>query len=164
MARQPKPKTPRAAKTPKPVGRPSLYSDKMANDICERLAKGEPLARICDDAKMPDFSTVWRWERDNEEFRKLSSHAREIGTHYMADDCITISDGPGEAADKRVRIDTRLRLIGKWNAKNYGDKVAVEHGGEVGLRHEIGEGEAAAKLAALLEAARRRRDDAAEAG
>ena len=27
--------------------------------------------------------------------------------------------------DRRVRIDTRLRLIGKWNATIYGDKVAV---------------------------------------
>lgn len=112
------------------MARPSLYSDALADTICERLAKGEPLARICDDEGMPDFSTVWRWERDNEAFRKLSAHAREVGTHFMADDCIRIADGEGEPADKRVRIDTRLRLIGKWNAKKYGDKVALTGGGE----------------------------------
>lgn len=114
------------------MGRPSIYSDELAETICERLSRGEPLARICDDEDMPDFSTVWRWERDNEEFRKLSARGRELGTHYIADDCLRISDNPTlEPADKRVRIDTRLRLIGKWNAKNYGDKTEVAHTGGV---------------------------------
>jgi hypothetical protein len=113
------------------MGRPSKFNGGLANRICERLAQGEPLARICQDDDMPDFSTVWRWEQSNEEFRKASAHAREIGTHYIADDCIRISDDPTiEPADKRVRIDTRLRLIGKWNAKRYGDKVAVTGGDE----------------------------------
>lgn len=114
----------------RPVGRPSIYSDELAQAICERLAQGEPLARICDDEAMPDFSTVWRWDRDNAEFRKLSMRARELGTHFLADDCLRIADEEGkEPADKRVRIDTRLRLIGKWNAKTYGDKVRHVGGG-----------------------------------
>jgi hypothetical protein len=51
--------------------------------------------------------------------------ARQHGTHFLAGDCLRISDDPGlEPQDKRVRIDTRLRLIGKWNAKEYGDKIA----------------------------------------
>jgi hypothetical protein len=31
-----------------------------------------------------------------------------------------------DAAEKRVRIDTRLRLLGKWNARQYGDKIEIE--------------------------------------
>jgi len=111
------------------MGRPSSYTPEIAEAIFERLAKGEPLARICDDDGMPSFTTVWRWERDDEDFCKLSARAREIGTHYIADDCIQIADGAGEPADKRVRIDTRLRLIGKWNAKHYGEKTAHVGGG-----------------------------------
>ncbi|MGA0604878.1 hypothetical protein ACO2Q0_02670 [Phenylobacterium sp. VNQ135] len=105
------------------MARPSKRTPKVAEEIVRRLAHGEPLARICADDHMPDFSTVWRWEREDEEFRKLSTHARELGTHYMADDCIRIADGDGDPADKRIRIDTRLRLIGKWNARKYGDKL-----------------------------------------
>lgn len=116
----------------KPVGRPSTRTEAVVEEILSRLAHGEPMARICADAHMPDFSTVWRWEGDDEDFRKASAHAREIGTHYIADDCIRISDDASiEPADKRIRIDTRLRLIGKWNSKRYGDKV--EHGGSVGV-------------------------------
>ncbi len=107
-------------------GRPSLFSDEIANAICERLAQGEPLARICEDESMPAFRTVFRWETDKPEFGQLSARAREIGTHYMADDCIRIADDKTiDPADKRIQIDTRIRLIGKWNRKNYGDKLAV---------------------------------------
>lgn len=107
------------------IGRPTAMTLAVIEEICERLSQGEPLARICDDEHMPSFVTVWRCE--DETFRKLSARAREFGTHYLADDCIRIADGPGEAADKRIRIDTRLRLIGKWNAKAYGERQTVEH-------------------------------------
>lgn len=107
-------------------GRPSSKTEAVTSEIIERLSNGEPLARICADRHMPHFSTVWRWEDSDEEFRNLSLRAREHGTHYMADDCIRIADDEDlEPADKKVRIDTRLRLIGKWNAKKYGDKTLV---------------------------------------
>lgn len=115
------------------MGRPTDYTPELADAICEELAKGRPLAQICEDEGMPSYTTVWRWEQKHPEFRKASAHAREHGTHYMADDCIRIADDDEiEPADKRVRIDTRLRLIGKWNAKAYGDKVAHQHTGAGG--------------------------------
>lgn len=106
------------------MGRPSKKTPQLVEEIVERLSNGEPLARICADEHMPSFSTVWRWEDADEEFRNLSARAREHGTHYIADDCLRIADDDAlEPADKRVRVDTRLRLIGKWNAKRYGDKM-----------------------------------------
>jgi len=108
------------------MGRSSIKTPEIVEELIERLSAGEPLARICADDHMPHFSTVWRWEDDDEEFRKLSTRARSHGTHFMADDCIRIADDPIlEPADKKVRIDTRLRLIGKWNAKVYGDKALI---------------------------------------
>lgn len=121
------------------MARPSSFSPELAEVLFERQAKGEPLALICSDDDMPCFTTVWRWERDNEEFRKLSVRARELGTHFMAGDCIRIADGSGDPADKRIKIDTRLRLIGKWNAKNYGEKVSHVGGGDddAPIQHSI---------------------------
>lgn len=109
-----------------PAGRPSSFTQEIADQICERLSTGEPLAKICTDDEMPGYSTVRRWEDENHQFRALSIRARIDGTHYMADDCIRIADDPMlEPADKRVRVDTRLRLIGKWNRKVYGDHTTV---------------------------------------
>jgi hypothetical protein len=115
------------------VGRPSIYTEALAKRICEQLAKGVPLARICDQDDMPDYSTVRAWEDDKPEFSALSAHAKRNGTHYLADDSIRIADDPTiDPQHKRIMVDTRLRLIGKWNAKAYGDKVQTELSGPGG--------------------------------
>lgn len=149
---EPQPISIRAEKRPNVAsmptkGRPTSYSRELADVICEKLSEGTPLARICDDEAMPAYSTVRRWEDENEEFSALSARAKRDGTHFMADDCITISDDPlpaepdearVEIASRKLRIDTRLRLIGKWNAKEFGDKLDLTSGGEkLGLSAEI---------------------------
>ncbi len=126
-------------------GRPSLCTPEITAKICDRLAKGETLVQICRDEGI-DYSTVRRWENDKEEFRALSMRAREIGCHAIADDCISIADdgtndymetrGPdGETAYKlngenvqrsRLRIETRMRLLGKWLPKVYGERMALD--------------------------------------
>jgi hypothetical protein len=111
----------------------------MIEAICERLANGETLKSICSDVDMPNYVTVWRWEQEDAEFCKLSARAREAGTHHMADDCIQIADNPSiDPADKRVRIDTRIRLIGKWNAKRYGDSTQIKHADADGNKLSVG--------------------------
>ena len=82
---------------------------------------------ISEDSTMPGLSTICRWLVENPEFRELTRSARESGTDVLADECIRIADDPNISPhDKRVRIDTRLRLIGKWNARKYGDRIAHE--------------------------------------
>ena len=116
------------------LGRPSSYTEAVAEEICLRLIRGEPLARICDDERMPNYSTVRRWENEYPDFAALSARAKQDGTHYLADDCIRISDDSTlDPANKRIMVDTRLRLIGKWHRKAYGDKQEVEHSGVVTL-------------------------------
>lgn len=112
------------------TGRPSLFTESLAEEICRRLAMGEPLAKICRDDDMPAYSTVRKWEAENPEFSALSARAKVDGTHYMADECLDIADGDDDPADKRIRIDTRLRLIGKWNRHVYGEKLAHVGGGK----------------------------------
>lgn len=113
--------------TKRKVGRPSIKSPEVVEEIIERLTKGETMRSICNDSRMPSIMTIFRWESECSEFCELSARARERGTHQLADECIAIADDPElDPADKRVRIDTRIRLIGKWNQKKYGDKIEVE--------------------------------------
>jgi hypothetical protein len=108
-------------------GRPSLYTQELADNICERLMEGQTLIQICQDEAMPALRTVLRWEIEKPEFGQVSARARRHGTDVLAEQCISIADDPNiDPHDKRVRIDTRLRLIGKWNARKYGDRIAHE--------------------------------------
>jgi hypothetical protein len=116
-----------------PGGRPSLFKPEVANEICQRLSKGEPLSVICEDDHIPTFQTVYNWEKAHPEFLEASTRARQIGTHFLAYDSLRIADDPTiDPANKRIMVDTRLRLIGKWNSKQYGEKVQQEVSGPEG--------------------------------
>ena len=111
----------------RPRGRPSKFQQKLADEICQRLAQGEPYVKICQDAHMPDFSTIWRWEQSNPDFGRQAEVALEHGSHFLAHDCLRIAvDDEIDPRHKKIMIDTRIRLIGKWNAKRYGEKLQVD--------------------------------------
>jgi len=86
--------------------------------------EGRSLLSVCKDDDIPSHATVLRWRKKYLEFDEAISRAREEGTHVLAEQCLDIADNSElDPQDRRVRIDTRMRLIGKWNSKSYGDKV-----------------------------------------
>lgn len=133
----------------------------IVDEICKRLAQGEPLAQICRDLHMPGVTTVWEWCRDDKRISESIAQARAIGFDVIADDCLTIADTPMEGVEittsedgvtekrgdmlghRKLQIETRLKLLAKWDPKRYGDLQKVEHSGAV-------------DVAATLMAARRR--------
>jgi hypothetical protein len=139
---------PLAAK--KKTGRPPKYTPELAEEICQRLSNGEPLRQICRDEHMPAWQTIYDWMyRDDALGEKgvgLSraiAHARDVGYDAMAEECLIIADTPqlGQAqvmddkgsritiedmlGHRKLQIETRLKLLAKFNPKKYGDKVQV---------------------------------------
>jgi hypothetical protein len=127
------------------------YTPEIGKKICDRLSDGESLLKITTDLGIP-YSNAYRWEREIPGHIEDSLRAREIGCHALAEQCLRIADSPliGQEtttkadggvevreADmiqhRRMQIDTRMRLIGKWLPKVYGEKQAIEHSGSVGL-------------------------------
>jgi hypothetical protein len=95
--------------------------------VLERTAKGEPLTRICADEDMPHRNSVYNWLEDDEGFAGQFRVARARGIHAMAEDTLNIADNLVLLPEhKRIMIDTRLRLAGKWLPSAYGDKVQLE--------------------------------------
>lgn len=123
------------------MGRESQFSDDMIDELLERTSKGEQLTKLCSDVRMPSRSTVYSWLESDAEFAGRFRAARARGVHALAEECLDIADEEArdavQVADKRVRIDTRLRLAGKWLAAEYGDKLDVNHSGEVVNRHDL---------------------------
>jgi len=114
------------------MAKPDGYSEEILDAIAENLMRGRSLLSICSDQDMPSHATVLRWRKKYPELDEAISRAREEGTHALADQCLDIADDPSlEPADRRIRIDTRLRLIGKWNARHYGDKLDVDLNGSL---------------------------------
>lgn len=143
------------------------FADDMVEELLERTAKGEPLTRICVDPRMPARSSVYEWIEGDEKFAGRFRAARARGVHAMAEECLAIADEPTndpvQVANKRVRIDTRLRLAGKWLAKEYGDKIDVNYNGEVTHRHDLS-GYSADELDALEKLIAKAPDSAGDTG
>jgi hypothetical protein len=111
----------------KKPGRPTSFTQAKAEYICQKLAIGTPLSTICQSEAMPTIATVYTWQATRPAFLEASLRAKQTGTHSIADACIAIADDPDlEPHDKRIRIDTRLRLIGLWNRKEYGERQTIE--------------------------------------
>lgn len=127
-----------------------MFSQALADAICERLAKGEPLAQICRDEGMPSDRMVRYWADPNskdyrgEEFSSAIARARVSGFDAIAEECLEIADDARndwmERAAKeddapksqfnaehvqrsKLRIETRLKLLAKWDPKRFGDKI-----------------------------------------
>jgi hypothetical protein len=119
--------------TKKKQGRPSSYSDDIANTICVRLAKGESLRSICRDPAMPVRQTVVTWLL-NPEHKSFLDHyetARKLGYSEMFEELTEIADDTtGETQRDRLRVDTRKWYLSKVAPKIYGDKLDFTSGGE----------------------------------
>ena len=131
------------------MGRPSLYTPELVETIAERLSKGEPMAQICRDEGMPATRTVRDWMDAYPPVAAAIARAREDGFDALAEQCLEIADAAerdtytdregNERTDNEViqraklRVETRLKLLAKWDPKRYGDKVqlAGHDGGEL---------------------------------
>jgi hypothetical protein len=117
---------------PKPLGRPSSFTQELADAICERLSEGESLRSICEGPHMPSKAAVFRWLANNDNFRDQYARARETQADVIADEVLSIADNATDPAKARVQIDARKWLAGKMRPKVYGDKVIAEHSGPDG--------------------------------
>jgi hypothetical protein len=122
-----------------PAGRPSKFTQALADEICSRLEIGEPLAQICRSDHMPDRATVWRWQQVNEEFAQRIACAREDGFDAIALRArLTIrgkteeegGESSGDVQRDKAIVETDLKLLAKWDPKRYGDKLAHVGGSE----------------------------------
>lgn len=118
----------------------SLYTSDLADLIVERLSKGEPLAVICREEGMPAVRTVSDWRRQFPDFDDRFLAARDDGFDAIAADCLAIADdgtndfvmtknGPvfdQEAVQRsKLRVETRLKLLSKWDRRRYGDHMTL---------------------------------------
>lgn len=115
----------------------ALTSDQVAR-ICEGLAGGSSLRAICREMGVAESSVRTALKADPEAHAQ-TARARELGCDALADECLEISDNKSlDPADRRVRIETRLKLLGKWSQR-YGDKVdhtlSAPDGGPVQVAH-----------------------------
>jgi hypothetical protein len=135
------------------MGRPSAFTQEIADAICERMAEGESVRTVCLDEGMPDRSTVHRWlaDEDHKSFRdqyaracdaraeKIFEEIIEIAdTSVEAEKVTTRSDGKqevttGDAVERsKLRVDARKWVVARLAPKKYSEKLNIEATGKDG--------------------------------
>jgi hypothetical protein len=127
---------------------PATYSDEQRQRILEKvmtgLRAGTPLAVLCSDDGMPCDDTVRNWADSDATLARDIARAREAGFDQIALDALAIADDSRrdtkrgkdgqEVPDSewitrsRLRVETRLKLLAKWDPKRYGERVT--HAGD----------------------------------
>ena len=131
--------------TPRKRGGQTVYTQELADEICLRLSNGESLNAICKTTGMPGEATVRDWQlNDLNGFAAKYAHARIAQAHRWAEEIVTLSDmtppltpdgryDSGAVAHQRLMVDTRKWLLSKVLPKVYGDRVNLDHAGEITL-------------------------------
>ena len=154
----------------KKIGRPSEYSDEIADTILARISEGESLKGICRDLKIMNV-TVYSWMRARPSFLTLYAQAREDRADSLGDDLQEIADAstPETVQVDRLRTDVRKFIAAKLNPRKWGDRVQAAltgaDGGPIQVQSiQVDAGELSpdardALRAALLSAVSGRSDD-----
>lgn len=126
---------------------PSSEREAIIERVIHGLEAGTPLAELCRQDGMPDRVTVHRWREADADLAQRIARAREAGFDAIAEQCLSIADDSSQdvkfvGEDERevcntefvqrskLRIETRLKLLAKWDPKRYGDKLDVTTGGD----------------------------------
>lgn len=160
-------------------GRPSTYNRLKAESICEQLSEGIPLREICRQPDMPAWRTVYDWMYQDVDLAAAIAHSREMGYDSLAEECLSIADDAtndwmekrneegqtigwqlnGEHVQRsKLRIETRLKLLAKFNPKKYGDalKLSGDKENPLQLEAQVKAKEMFDGVIAALEASRRK--------
>lgn len=121
------------------LGRPTAYTEEIADELLERLRNGELLIEICQDERMPVRSTVYKWMSESTNFFGRIRDAREIGFDAMAEQAVINAKTPNKTvlretitgpdgttvkvkevdnvARSSLYVGTTLTVLGKWSKR-----------------------------------------------
>jgi predicted DNA-binding transcriptional regulator AlpA len=140
--------------TGKKTGRPlgdTLFpnKEKLKERVVAWLSEGRTLKDFCRQEETPSYATIYRWIDEDKQFARHFAHAREMGHDVIAEEALQIADnmhmgrkvvthsGGDEGDDamtvteedmlghRKLQIETRLKLLAKWNPKKYGDATTI---------------------------------------
>lgn len=117
---------------------------------------------------MPGVQTVYDWMEAHPAFAVSFARARARGFDAIAADTLAIADTPVEGEEttekpdgsvekkrgdmlghRKLQIETRLKLLAKWDPKRYGEKLAVGGAEDLPPIKTMSDGQLEARIAAL---------------
>ena len=129
----------------------TVHTPEVIEELIDWIASGQTLRAFCRQKGKPAWRTVYLWLEQDTELAARFASARDLGADAIAEEALSIADTPlvGETVStdargetvrredmlghRKLQVDTRLRLLAKWNPKKYGEKTEHTVNGPVTL-------------------------------
>lgn len=125
------------------MARPSIYSQELADKICDGIANGWSMRTICDKEDMPALSSIFLWLRTYKEFSEQYARACEERTEAHNELLLDLGDEATELAQNvdpkasgavvqavKLKADNLKWVMSKMKPKKYGDKIDMTTNGK----------------------------------
>ena len=123
----------------------TTFSEELVDKVVEAVSAGRPLAQICRELNIT-LSAWYVWAEKHQGVSGRIAQARLDGYDAIAQEAMEIANTPitGEEteydgngvltkikradmiAHRKLQVETRLKLLAKWDPKRYGDRVQNE--------------------------------------
>ena len=114
------------------AGRPTDYTEDLADEICSRISEGRSVHSICKDKDMPSRPTFYKWLADHDQFLNKYNAATEQRADFHFDEMLDIADSvepeTAEVSKAKLQIDTRKWIVARMRPRKYGDNPQEEDG------------------------------------
>ena len=120
------------------------------------ISEGKTLREFTRQEGRTSWQSIYSWLDADKEFADRIARARLLGEEAIAQECLAIADTPKLGIEtktdedgyvetkegdmlghRKLQIDTRLKLLAKWNPKKWGDKFDMTHAGPDGGKLEF---------------------------
>lgn len=105
------------------------FSQITGDHICMLVTEGYTLKEVSGVNGMPPLHVIYKWKRDNEEFREQLGKAFEDRAHFYHDHAVETAlttNNKNQVPVNRLKIDTLKWAAEKGNTASYGNKQVVE--------------------------------------
>ena len=113
------------------MGRPSLYTEQLADEICELMYDGLSLIKACDALELKR-STVWHWLEQHPEFAAKCARARdaliEVRLDKIAD---KIEKGKADPAHLRIEVSHEQWVAERMRPRVTRTEISGPNGGAI---------------------------------
>lgn len=152
--------------SPEGRGRPTIRTPEIEEALLVWIAEGETLRAFCRQANAPAWRTVYNWLEADEGFSARFARARRLGHDAISEQTMELADTPQQGEEtvtkpdgsvevrrgdmlghRKLQIETRLKLLAKWDPKRWGDRTVLAGDPEAPL---LSPGEAAKKSAEVM--------------
>ena len=109
------------------IGRPRDFTPELGEYIVQRIRNGAHYSQLVKEKLVTNYNNLALWKEQEPAFREAVERAQEERAELWADQLIEIADDPLlDPNDRRIRVETRWKVIGSLLYRRYGVKQQVD--------------------------------------